>query len=154
MTSAAAVGWRLSGAALLAAALVLPSPSAAQQVGRFRFAWARDEGAGRCPDGPAIAREVTRRLGRDPFVTDGAPSIEAAVQRRDGRWVARLVVRDADDARVGVREFISEAADCGPIASAVTLGTLLSIDPEATLRVPAPVAPAAAAVARPAPGAP
>jgi hypothetical protein len=156
VTSAAAVGGWLSGAALLGAALLLPSPSAAQQLGRFRFAWTRDEGAGRCPDGPAIAREVTRRLGRDPFVTDHAPSIEASVQRRDGRWIARLVVRDADDARVGVREFTSEAADCGPIASAVTLGTVLSIDPEAALRVPPPVvvAPAPAALARPRPVAP
>lgn len=78
MTSAGAAGWRLSGAALLCAALALPLPTAAQPVGRFRLAWVRDEGAGRCPDGPAIAREVTRRLGRDPFVAADAPSIEAS----------------------------------------------------------------------------
>ncbi len=116
----------------------------AQETGRFRYAWARDEGAERCPDGPAIARDVARRLGRDPFVTvSGAPSIEAMVHREGSAWVARLVVRDAGGALVGTREFTSTSADCTAIASAVTLGVALSIDPEAALRPPPTEAPPA-----------
>jgi hypothetical protein len=128
----------------LCAALALlahAGPAGAQGVGRFRFAWARDDGADRCPDGPSIAREVARRLGRDPFVSADAPSIEASVQRTGGRWIARLVVRDADDSRLGAREFTSEAADCGPVAAAIALGVALSIDPVAALRAPRPPEP-------------
>lgn len=134
--------------------------AAAQELGRFRYAWVRDEGAERCPDGPTIAREVARRLGRDPFVTvSGAPSIEAMVRRDGASWVARIVVRDADGALVGTREFTSASPECTAIASAVTLGVALSIDPEAALRPPPPtpapttvpveVVPARAAAAAP-----
>ena len=132
---------QLYRAALLGTALALPTRARAQDVGRFRFAWVRAENTGTCPDGPALAREVARRLGRDPFVAADAPSIEASVQRDGARWVARLVVRDADDSPVGVREFTSDAADCAPIAAAITLGVALSIDPEAALRPPAPPTP-------------
>jgi len=128
--------WRL--ATLILASLSFAGTAAgAQETGRFRYAWARDEGAERCPDGPSIAREVARRLGRDPFVTvSGAPSIESMVRREGSSWVARLVVRDASGGLVGTREFTSTSADCTAIASAVTLGVALSIDPEAALRPP------------------
>lgn len=131
----------MHAAGLIAAALTFSSRSEAQSTGSFRFAWARDEGAERCPDGPTIAVEVTRRLGRDPFVTTRAPSIEASVRRVGARWLARLVVRDAADAPLGAREFTSESDDCAAIASAVTLGVMLSIDPEAALRPPPPPPP-------------
>lgn len=129
---------KLGVAALLGTVLTAPPSALAQETGRFRFAWARDESAEHCPDGPTIAREVTRRLGRDPFVTDDAPSIEASVRRDGPRWTAHLVVRDASDASLGVREFTSDAPDCGPIAAAITLGVALSIDPAAALRPPPP----------------
>lgn len=135
-----------------AAALVtLASPGAAsaQETGRFRFEWVREEGAESCPDAPALAREVARRLGRDPFALADAPSIEAVVRRESNRWRARIVVRDAADARIGVREFTSDADDCAAIASAVTLGVALSIDPEAALRPIAPPAPPPAAPVTP-----
>ncbi len=133
--------WRL--ATLSLASLSMAGTAAgAQETGRFRYAWARDEGAERCPDGPTIARDVARRLGRDPFVTvSGAPSIEAMVRREGSSWVARLVVRDAGGGLVGTREFTSTSADCTAIASAVTLGVALSIDPEAALRPPPTEAP-------------
>lgn len=127
--------------ALVFAALAFPLGASAQESGRFRLAWARDEGAERCPDGPSIEREVTRRLGHDPFVRSAAPSIEASVRRTDTQWIARIVVRDASDVQVGVREFTSETPDCTAIALAVTLGVALSIDPEAALRPPPPVTP-------------
>ncbi len=145
---------KLGVAALLGTVLTAPVLALAQDAGRFRFAWVRDESAEHCPDGPAIAREVTRRLGRDPFAASDAPSIEASVRRDGPRWTARLVVRDADDASLGVREFTSDAPDCAPIAAAITLGVALSIDPAAALRPPPPPTPPAPAPAPPPPPAP
>jgi hypothetical protein len=142
---------KLCDAALLGTVLTVPVHALAQDAGRFRFAWVRDESAEHCPDGPAIAREVARRLGRDPFAAADAPSIEASVRRDGPRWTARLVVRDATDASLGVREFTSDAADCAPIAAAITLGVALSIDPAAALRPPPPPTPPTPAPTPPAP---
>lgn len=154
--------WRL--ATLSLASLSMSVEAGAQETGRFRFVWARDDGAERCPDGPTLARDVARRLGRDPFVTiGGAPSIDAIVRREGSTWVARIVVRDAGGGLVGTRDFTSASPDCTAIAAAVTLGVALSIDPEAALRpppaepAPAPLPPPPAPVvtpARPAPAAP
>lgn len=139
-------------AALACALLALPASARAQTAGRFRLAWARDATASACPDGASLARAVSARLGRDPFVNDdNAPSIEGTVRRDELRWVARIVARDAFGATVGSREFTSTAADCVPITQAVTLGVALSIDPEAALRPPAPPPPVTPPVTPPAP---
>lgn len=131
------VFWRVGAFAALVGA-ASPLPAHAQEIGRYRLAWTRDESASACPPQPDIAREVTRRLRRDPFVPGEGPSIEANVRRDGTRWVARLVVRDAAGQTLGARSYTSEASDCGAIAEAVSLGVSLSIDPEAALRPPAP----------------
>lgn len=134
------VVWRVGAVAALVGA-AFPGSARAQEAGRYRLAWTRDEGASGCPAQPVIAREVTRRLRRDPFVVEEGPSIEANVRREGARWIARLVVRDAAGLTLNTRGYTSEAGDCGAIAEAVSLGISLSIDPEAALRPPAPEPP-------------
>jgi hypothetical protein len=63
-------------------------------------------------------------------------SIEGFIERDAGRWTARIFVRNASGNLVGSREMSSDAAECAPIESAVTLAIALAIDPDAALRSP------------------
>lgn len=136
---------------MLTAGALAARTAGADPVGRVRLAWVRGEGADRCPDAPSLAREVTRRLGRDPFADDAVASIEAEVARVETRWVARLHHRSDDpSAGTDTRALVSEAADCAPIAEAVALAIAIAIDPDAALR-PAPPPPAAPPPAAPPP---
>lgn len=109
-----------------------------------RMAWVRGEGAGECPDGPGLAQRLVAILGRDPFGPAPSQFIEGVVERRDGRWVARLFVRTAGDPATASREFTDESRGCEVVATSVALAMALSIDPGAALRAPdAPPPPAA-----------
>ncbi|MBP6834136.1 MAG: hypothetical protein KA978_25340 [Deltaproteobacteria bacterium] len=118
----------------------------------LRLSWVRADGADGCPDAAELARDVARRLGRDPFAGPAAQFIEAVIRRDRDRWTASLYVRDASGALSGAREIHDDGATCAPIHGAAALAIALIIDPEAALRTaPAPAAPAPAA---PAPAAP
>ncbi len=139
---------RAAGRALVFAAAIVPAIArdavADEAVGTARLAWVRGDGAESCPDGEALARDVTERLGRNPF-EQGAPQVIEGTVVRDGlRWSARLYVRDADGGLVGVREFASDAPTCATIGRSVALAIALTIDPDARLNTPAqpPAAPA------------
>jgi hypothetical protein len=120
-----------------------------------QFAWVRAPGAESCPDGAAIARDVVRRLGRDPFGADAPRRIEGVVARDGARWIARVYFRDTAAASPGARELDSAAPDCGPISAAVALAIVLDIDPDApTTPAPAPVPPPVVPAAETRAGAP
>ncbi len=102
--------------------------------------WVRGEHAETCSDGPAIAGAVSVRLGESVFSETAKKSIEGFIERASGKWTARIYVRSASGHLVGSRELSSDAAECAPIESAVTLAIALAIDPDAALRSPAPAA--------------
>lgn len=114
-----------------------------------RLSWVRGEGAEGCIDGEALARDVARRLGREPFGEPAAQRLEGLVVREGTRFVARLYERDASGALTGSRTIESEGADCPSLSSALGLAVALAIDPDAAL-APAP-APAPGAAPAPAP---
>jgi hypothetical protein len=107
-----------------------PPPDAVQ------LAWVRAEGAESCADSAAIARDVVRRLGRDPFRADATRRIEGMIARDGARWIARMYFRDSGGALTSFREIDSGAQACDSLSAAVGLAVALGIDPNA----PQPVA--------------
>ncbi len=107
-----------------------------------RFSWVRGDGAATCPDGTALSRAVTERLGSEPFGATGAVSIEATVAHIAAVWTAWIFARAPDGTLLGERTITSDAVDCGSIADAVALAIALAIDPSVALRAPLPVPPA------------
>ncbi|GAC1554838.1 MAG: hypothetical protein NVS3B10_16070 [Polyangiales bacterium] len=138
-------GMRAVRAAIVLGAVAIPGVvvAATAPPATAHLSWVRATGAETCIDGTALAREVSRRLGRDAFGGTPSRSIEGVVARADKGWVAHLYVREPDGALLGERALTSEAADCASLSSAVTLAVALAIDPEAALAPP----PASASVA-------
>jgi hypothetical protein len=125
----------------------------AQDAAPFRFVWVRGEGAGTCPDGPALAGRVAGRLGRNPFAETASQSIEGSVARVGDRLKAELYVRDAAGVAQGARQLSTIATDCVELADAVVLAVALTIDPNAALAEPV-TSPAGEALTQPSPDPP
>ena len=127
--------WLQSAAIAVA---LLASADRARAAPTARVAWARLDDAGSCADGRAIERSVARRLGRDPFVANDAPTVvaEGAVRRTSARWQVDLAFRDAAGHPSGERHLTSTDASCSAVTEATVLALALAIDPEAALRPP------------------
>jgi hypothetical protein len=118
----------LVGGCLLAA---LCAPASALAAGSsYRLQVVRADGAGSCASASLIEREVSQRLGRDPFLDEGERGIDIVLSRTETKWVAKLYLRidssDADAARV----IESDAVDCSELTKSVTLAVALAIAPE------------------------
>jgi hypothetical protein len=87
----------------------------------------------------ALGRGVEERLGRRALVSASQAdlSIEGRVERMvdPAGWHAVVVIRRADGALLGTREFDSRAAACDELRDSVALAMALMIDPNAVLRV-------------------
>jgi hypothetical protein len=135
----------LAWAVLLAG---LFAPAAAQAAGAtYRLQLVRADGAGSCPSALQIERDVTQRLGRNPFSDEGERGIDIVLSRTETRWQANLYLRidasDSDHARL----IESEAADCAELGKSVALAVALAISPE----LPPEVAPKVEPVCPPPP---
>lgn len=113
----------------LLAALCAPRPvSAAGST--YRLQVVRADGAGSCASASLIEREVSQRLGRNPFSDEGERGIDIVLSRTETKWVAKLYLRidasDADAARV----IESDALDCSELGKSVTLAVALAIAPD------------------------
>jgi hypothetical protein len=113
----------------LLAALCAPRPvSAAGST--YRLQVVRADGAGSCASAALIEREVSQRLGRNPFSDEGERGIDIVLSRTETKWVAKLYLRidasDADAARV----IESDALDCSELGKSVTLAVALAIAPD------------------------
>ncbi len=106
-------------------------PSAAFGAGSsYRLQLVRAEGAADCPSAAQVERDVTKRLGRNPFSEQGERGIEVVVERALVKWQARLYLRvDAgeDDA---VRLIESDAVSCAELGKSVALAVALAIAPD------------------------
>ena len=133
--------------ALIASLLVTPPAAAAS---RYRLELVRAEGAGSCPSAAAVEREVSARLGRNPFSRASDRGIEVVLERTEPStmlpptssaplpstaqpaqgWRARLFLRLDPSEPDQVRLIESDAADCAELAKSVTLAISLAIAPE------------------------
>jgi hypothetical protein len=132
----------------LALGFTLVAPPLRAQVGSAggtRLSFVRAEDAADCIAAPAIEREVTRRMGRDPFVGPARQWIEGIVELRGGYYEVQLFERNADGKTLGMRRLREGATDCHKLDDAVVLAIALIIDPTARLApaLPAPSAPSA-----------
>jgi hypothetical protein len=133
--------WTLAAATLVAlglASLVARADAGAPES--FRLVWVRGERTESCEDGPAMARSVSARLGRDVFTPSASRSIEGVIQHEGQHWEAHVYVRDERGKLVGSRDILNDGPDCASLDAAVTLAIALTIDPEAALRPPPPSA--------------
>jgi hypothetical protein len=145
-----AVGLSSAGLTLLAApALAVP---AAELV------FTRGLGAESCPDEAELKRQVSARLGEDPFRAEPTQHFVAEVVVAGNRLVGHVALLDETGKATGLREF-EGGNGCAEIVSALALAVSLAINPELAVgeRPPA-VKPDAEAVveppAKPAPAAP
>jgi hypothetical protein len=128
----------LTVATLLLALTLFFSRSAAQDTAsEAELSWVRLPGSEGCADARTVRSEVAKRLGRNPFGTAGATSIEATTEREDGYFIAQIVARGPDGKLLGSRTLTSEAARCDSLVRAASLAIALVIDPEAAQRVAA-----------------
>jgi hypothetical protein len=96
--------------------------------------WARGDDADGCATSHEIKELVSQRLGVAPFSPDARRTIETIVERREGRWVARIQIRDQQGHTEATRELTSESTDCSPIQNAAVLAIAIAIDPNARFR--------------------
>jgi len=117
------------GGCLLAAALCAPR-SVRAAGSSYRLQVVRADGAGSCASASSIQRDVSQRLGRDPFSDEGERGIDIVLSRAETKWVAKLYLRidasDSDAARV----IESDAVDCAELGKSVTLAVALAIAPD------------------------
>lgn len=115
----------------LVSAALLCLPDVAQAAGgRYRLELVRADGAGSCPGAASIERDVTARLGRNPFAPSGERGIEIVLERSENAWRAKLYLRVDPTESDAVRLLESEAADCAELAKSITLAVALAIAPE------------------------
>jgi hypothetical protein len=98
--------------------------------GHYRLELVRADGAGSCPGAATIERDVTARLGRNPFAQAGERGIEVVLERSESAWRARLYLRVDPSEPDAVRLLESDAADCSELGKSVTLAIALAIAPE------------------------
>lgn len=130
---------RCSAIALVVALVAIPVVLRAEEPPRVRFASVRTAGAESCPDTTALARDVARRLGRDPFDPTAERIIEVVLSREPRGWGARIFVRSANGI-TGTRSLSSLSPNCDELASDVALAVALAIDPDGAL-APRPSSP-------------
>ncbi len=111
--------------------LVLLAPTSAWAGGgHYRLQLVRAEGAASCASAAAVERDVTSRLGRNPFSPDGERGIEIVVERAEPLWRARLYLRLDPREPDQVRLLESDAVACDQVSKAVALSVALAITPE------------------------
>jgi hypothetical protein len=109
--------------------------------GHYRLELVRADGAGSCPGAATIERDVTARLGRNPFAQAGERGIEVVLERSEQLWRARLYLRVDPNEPDAVRLLESDAADCTELGKSVTLAVALAIAPELAPEPPEPAPP-------------
>lgn len=137
---------------LVSAALLCWPELAMAAAGHYRLELVRADGAGSCPGAASIERDVTARLGRNPFAPSGERGIEIVLERSENVWRAKLYLRVDPTEPDAVRLLESEAAECAELAKSITLAVALAIAPELEPEPPpavpvAPVCPKPALVA-------
>ncbi len=131
-------GFLLLSGMYVSASIRLPQAAAqATPDGGVRLSWVRDAASEGCLDAVGLERDVSKRLGRNPFREPATQQLEGVVRRSpSGGFTAELYDRDAKGRLSGARELTSESSDCAALCAAVALAMALAIDPDAALAPP------------------
>lgn len=127
-------------------AVVLVAGSAWAEVPTVSLTQILGPGTDGCPDARWLKQAVSARIGSDPFVDDGALSVEAKFSKAAPALVAQVKVTTKAGEPRGRRELRSETGDCLELASAVELAIALAIDPQHVSRPQVVVVPGPAVV--------
>jgi hypothetical protein len=98
-----------------------------------RLSFVRKDSAASCISAPALEREITRRMGRDPFSGSARQWIEGVIERQSDFFEVQLFERDADGNVLGNRRLREQVQDCHKLDDAIVLAIALIIDPTAHL---------------------
>jgi hypothetical protein len=114
--------------------VLLARPLTAQEEAKpakARLEWTRAPNAEACIDGPALEAAVSRRWGREVFVTESNADVvvRGTVRRRaNGGWSVRLDLERPDGGKLGSREIVTRAPDCSSLDDSVALALGLMLD--------------------------
>lgn len=111
------------------AAVCFASSAWAQVPRQVRLEYARQDGAGACPDGATIQAGVAARLGYEPFNDRADDCVRAIIQPSGHGLEARIELTDAKGSPKAERRLVSRQRDCAELASAVELAISIAIDP-------------------------
>jgi hypothetical protein len=131
-------GWYATAVGLglcLEAAAVRAEVGPAEGV---RLSFVRAQSATDCIAAPALEREISRRMGRNPFAGPARQWIEGVVAAQAGFYEVQLFERDAEGRTLGARTLREATVDCHKLDDAIVLAIALIIDPTAPLAPPLP----------------
>lgn len=132
--------------ALVAVLAAIPARAEQGSAHGVRLSFVRAENASGCIPLTVLERELTRRMGRDPFVGSPRQWIEGVATRKGSYYEIQLFERDAAGHTVGSRRLGEATTDCRKLDDAIELAVALIIDPTARLApLAAPEASAGAA---------
>ena len=101
----------------------------AQAPRQVRLEYARQDGAGACPDVATIQAGVAARLGYEPFDDRADDLVRAIIQPSGHGLEARIALIDAKGSPKAERRLVSRQRDCAELASSVELAISIAIDP-------------------------
>jgi len=119
----------VSGCQVAAMVLCLTGAAFAQVPRQVRFEYARQDGAGSCPDLVTIQAGVAARLGYEPFSDRAGDLVRATIQQSGRGLEARIELTDAKGSPRAERKLASHQRDCAELASSVELAISIAIDP-------------------------
>jgi hypothetical protein len=132
--------------ALLSLSTVSVGVGAAERPARARLLWTSIDPS--CIDAPTLRARVEEVLERRAFTSEADADlvVEGRIERIEGGWQSRVVLRRATGDIIGVREFSSGEDACSSLGAGLPVAVALLIDMplrDASLRMPAiQVAPA------------
>lgn len=135
-----------SAAAALGILFSLDAHANERTTARLHYERAPD--AADCPDEQALRRSVAERLGYDPFVENGATTVDARIARTEGGHAGTVAVTREGSTSSAPRS-LSAPGDCSELVQTMALTISIALDPS-SLTSPPP-APSPRPEERPAP---
>ncbi|HET7543925.1 MAG TPA: hypothetical protein VFK05_28835 [Polyangiaceae bacterium] len=137
-------------AACLAACALFAGRAHAEPGDATRLEYARSPQAAACPDRDALAVQVRKRLGYDPFFPAARQTISVEIVEAEGELRAQMRLVDDAGIIVGSRELHERIGNCDELVASLALAISIALDPSAALGEE-PAAPPKAESAPPAP---
>lgn len=98
-----------------------------------RLEYSRSERAATCPDGPALKRAVSKRLGYDPFFPAARQTIVVEITDVDDRLRATMRLVNEQGIIAGARELRDGIEHCDELVASLALAISIALDPSAAL---------------------
>ncbi|WP_438026780.1 hypothetical protein [Sorangium sp. So ce233] len=109
----------------------------------MRLEFIRGPGAEHCPDEQFLRAETARQMGGvDPYEAEAPLTITAAIERRRGKLVASMFLRDRSTGRGLWADGFSSREDCETLVTTIALSIAVLLDDAARLAAAPPAPPA------------